>query len=191
MNRFNCSGFLLIQDYKSILFFQWFAFSNLLELTILSYCIVGLCYLFEQLSFVINNHCSRAKTVNENLRMSAALLSRFDLVFILLDKPDELLDKRVSDHIMAVSHHTDCNCCGALLFVHHADNVLHFCKHKDDMKYTTIKIYVPIFHMIEPIHIFVRYLIDFKSHIAASYKEFRAFAFYQEATHRYYLSFVY
>lgn len=47
--------------------------------------------------------CSRAKTVNENLKMSAALLSRFDLVFILLDRPDELLDKRVSDHIMSVS----------------------------------------------------------------------------------------
>ncbi|OWM82376.1 hypothetical protein CDL15_Pgr001950 [Punica granatum] len=44
----------------------------------------------------------RAKTVNENLKMSAALLSRFDLVFILLDKPDELLDKRVSEHIMSL-----------------------------------------------------------------------------------------
>lgn len=41
--------------------------------------------------------------MNENLKMSAALLSRFDLVFILLDKPDELLDKRVSEHIMSVS----------------------------------------------------------------------------------------
>jgi DNA helicase MCM8 len=41
--------------------------------------------------------------VNENLKMNAALLSRFDLVFILLDKPDEFLDKRLSDHIMAVS----------------------------------------------------------------------------------------
>lgn len=40
--------------------------------------------------------------MNENLKMSLALLSRFDLVFILLDRPDELLDKRVSDHIMAV-----------------------------------------------------------------------------------------
>lgn len=48
-------------------------------------------------------NCSRAKTVNENLKMSAALLSRFDLVFILLDKPDEFLDKRVSEHIMSVS----------------------------------------------------------------------------------------
>lgn len=41
--------------------------------------------------------------MNENLKMNAALLSRFDLVFILLDQPDLFLDKRVSDHIMAVS----------------------------------------------------------------------------------------
>uniref|UniRef100_A0A7N0VDJ5 Probable DNA helicase MCM8 n=2 Tax=Kalanchoe fedtschenkoi TaxID=63787 RepID=A0A7N0VDJ5_KALFE len=50
----------------------------------------------------VNGHYNRAKTVNENLKMSAALLSRFDLVFILLDKPDELLDKRVSEHIMSI-----------------------------------------------------------------------------------------
>ncbi|CDP06703.1 unnamed protein product [Coffea canephora] len=47
-------------------------------------------------------HYNRAKTVNENLKMNAALLSRFDLVFILLDKPDELLDKRLSEHIMSL-----------------------------------------------------------------------------------------
>lgn len=52
----------------------------------------------------VTQNCSRAKTVNENLKMSAALLSRFDLIFILLDKPDELLDKRVSEHIMSVSY---------------------------------------------------------------------------------------
>ncbi|KVH90487.1 AAA+ ATPase domain-containing protein, partial [Cynara cardunculus var. scolymus] len=51
----------------------------------------------------VGGHYNRAKTVNENLKINAALLSRFDLVFILLDKPDELLDKRVSDHIMSVS----------------------------------------------------------------------------------------
>uniref|UniRef100_J3M7Y3 Probable DNA helicase MCM8 n=1 Tax=Oryza brachyantha TaxID=4533 RepID=J3M7Y3_ORYBR len=51
----------------------------------------------------VGGHYDRAKTVNENLKMSAALLSRFDLVFILLDKPNELMDKRVSDHIIAVS----------------------------------------------------------------------------------------
>ncbi|CAM8916913.1 unnamed protein product [Rhodiola kirilowii] len=57
----------------------------------------------------VNGHYNRAKTVNENLKMSAALLSRFDLVFILLDKPDELLDKRVSDHIMSLHTSYDVN----------------------------------------------------------------------------------
>ncbi|KAL6841378.1 hypothetical protein ACP4OV_028896 [Aristida adscensionis] len=50
----------------------------------------------------VGGHYDRAKTVNENLKMSAALLSRFDLVFILLDNPDEVLDKRLSDHIIAL-----------------------------------------------------------------------------------------
>lgn len=50
----------------------------------------------------VGGHYNRAKTVNENLKMSSALLSRFDLVFILLDKPDELLDKRLSEHIMSL-----------------------------------------------------------------------------------------
>ncbi|XP_078446733.1 minichromosome maintenance 8 [Wolffia australiana] len=53
----------------------------------------------------VGGHYNRAKTVNENLKMNAALLSRFDLIFILLDKPDEMLDKRVSDHIMAHLNH--------------------------------------------------------------------------------------
>ncbi|RYR03317.1 hypothetical protein Ahy_B06g082200 isoform A [Arachis hypogaea] len=57
----------------------------------------------------VGGHYNRAKTVNENLKMSAALLSRFDLIFILLDKPDELLDKRLSEHIMSsASPHRDC-----------------------------------------------------------------------------------
>lgn len=34
------------------------------------------------------------------LQMSAALLSRFDLVFILLDRADKEHDKRLSEHIM-------------------------------------------------------------------------------------------
>lgn len=32
----------------------------------------------------------RSKTVSENLKLNSALLSRFDLVFILLDQPDEV-----------------------------------------------------------------------------------------------------
>ena len=35
-------------------------------------------------------------------RMGSALLSRFDLVFILLDKPDEELDAMLSEHVMAL-----------------------------------------------------------------------------------------
>ncbi|KAJ3299798.1 DNA replication licensing factor mcm8 [Borealophlyctis nickersoniae] len=45
----------------------------------------------------------KAKTVSENLKMGSALLSRFDLVFILLDKPDEEMDMFLSDHIMKIA----------------------------------------------------------------------------------------
>ncbi|KAG5184900.1 MCM2/3/5 family-domain-containing protein [Tribonema minus] len=45
-------------------------------------------------------HYSRGRTVAENLKMGAALLSRFDLVFILVDSPDDGHDKRLSEHIM-------------------------------------------------------------------------------------------
>ncbi|KAJ3005090.1 UNVERIFIED_CONTAM: DNA replication licensing factor mcm8, partial [Siphonaria sp. JEL0065] len=48
----------------------------------------------------VGGHYNKAKTVAENLKMNTALLSRFDLVFILLDKPDEQMDKFLSDHIM-------------------------------------------------------------------------------------------
>ncbi|KAJ9065482.1 DNA replication licensing factor mcm8, variant 2 [Entomophthora muscae] len=47
-------------------------------------------------------HYNKAKTVSENLRMGAALLSRFDLVFILLDKPDVVMDDHLSRHVMAL-----------------------------------------------------------------------------------------
>jgi len=40
-------------------------------------------------------HYNRRKTVCENLKMPTALLSRFDLVFILLDRPDEHHDRLV------------------------------------------------------------------------------------------------
>jgi hypothetical protein len=35
--------------------------------------------------------------------MSSPILSRFDLLFILIDKPDEELDKLLSEHVMMVS----------------------------------------------------------------------------------------
>lgn len=45
-------------------------------------------------------HYNRRKTVCENLKMATALLTRFDLVFILLDKPDDGHDRKISEHIM-------------------------------------------------------------------------------------------
>jgi DNA replicative helicase MCM subunit Mcm2 (Cdc46/Mcm family) len=36
----------------------------------------------------VGGHYNRAKTVSENIKLGPALLSRFDLVFLLLDRPD-------------------------------------------------------------------------------------------------------
>ena len=48
----------------------------------------------------VGGHYNKEKTVSENLKMGTALLSRFDLIFILLDKPDYEMDRFLSDHIM-------------------------------------------------------------------------------------------
>ncbi|XP_052800629.1 DNA helicase MCM8-like isoform X2 [Mya arenaria] len=50
----------------------------------------------------VGGHYNKAKTVAENLKMGSALLSRFDLVFILLDKPDEQMDSMMSEHVMSM-----------------------------------------------------------------------------------------
>ncbi|KAJ2819957.1 DNA replication licensing factor mcm8, partial [Coemansia erecta] len=47
-------------------------------------------------------HYNKAKTVSENLKINSALLSRFDLVFILLDRPDVDMDRFLSEHVMAL-----------------------------------------------------------------------------------------
>lgn len=48
----------------------------------------------------VGGHYNKGLTVSENLKMESALLSRFDLVFILLDRPDEEMDKFLSEHVM-------------------------------------------------------------------------------------------
>eukprot|EP01135_Chromosphaera_perkinsii_P002385 Nk52_evm39s222 gene=Nk52_evmTU39s222 len=50
----------------------------------------------------VGGHYDKSKTISENLRMAPALLSRFDLVFILLDRPDEEKDRLLSEHIMTL-----------------------------------------------------------------------------------------
>eukprot|EP01132_Coremiostelium_polycephalum_P006645 gene6645-8222_t len=48
----------------------------------------------------VGGHYNRAKTVSENIKMSGPLLSRFDLIFILLDKPSKESDRVISKHIL-------------------------------------------------------------------------------------------
>ncbi|KAL4857670.1 putative DNA helicase [Chlorella vulgaris] len=45
---------------------------------------------------------NRGRTLLENLKISPAMLSRFDLVFLLLDRPDGDRDQRLADHVMAL-----------------------------------------------------------------------------------------
>ncbi|KAG0228588.1 DNA replication licensing factor mcm8 [Actinomortierella wolfii] len=50
----------------------------------------------------VGGHYNMEKTVSENLKMNGALLSRFDLIFILMDKPDHEMDQFLSKHVMAL-----------------------------------------------------------------------------------------
>ncbi|KAF0700369.1 Aste57867_9074 [Aphanomyces stellatus] len=45
-------------------------------------------------------HYNRGRSVSENVKMKAALLSRFDLIFVLLDRPDASRDQMLSEHVM-------------------------------------------------------------------------------------------
>ena len=50
----------------------------------------------------VSGHYNSAKTVCENLKLPANILSRFDLVFVLLDRPNERMDRLLSEHVMAL-----------------------------------------------------------------------------------------
>lgn len=48
----------------------------------------------------IGGHYNRGKTVSENLKIDTPLLSRFDVIFILLDKADAERDMMLSEHVL-------------------------------------------------------------------------------------------
>lgn len=50
----------------------------------------------------VGGHYDRSRTVCENLKIALPLLSRFDLVFILMDKADAARDRFISEHVMKV-----------------------------------------------------------------------------------------
>lgn len=47
------------------------------------------------------------KSVVENINLPPALLSRFDLIYIMLDLPNEASDKQLASHILDIysTHH--------------------------------------------------------------------------------------
>nr|XP_020649324.1 DNA helicase MCM8 isoform X1 [Pogona vitticeps]XP_020649325.1 DNA helicase MCM8 isoform X1 [Pogona vitticeps]XP_020649326.1 DNA helicase MCM8 isoform X1 [Pogona vitticeps] len=63
----------------------------------------------------VGGHYNKAKTVSENLKMGSALLSRFDLVFILLDIPNEDHDHLLSEHVMAMRGGKPSGCSSAVV----------------------------------------------------------------------------
>ena len=67
----------------------------------MQYMLHGYCIYFLTLFTVLYTH-STTHVFPTHTRMNSALLSRFDLVFILLDKPDEEMDSRLSEHVMSL-----------------------------------------------------------------------------------------
>ena len=56
----------------------------------------------ENISLTFNIYVSKGKTLSENLKISNTMLSNFDLVFLLLDVPDEEMDSYLSERVMTV-----------------------------------------------------------------------------------------
>jgi DNA helicase MCM8 len=51
---------------------------------------------------VVGINISHTIEVRTQSLSTAAMLSRFDLIFVLLDRPDEIMDQALSEHIMAL-----------------------------------------------------------------------------------------
>ena len=50
----------------------------------------------------VHGHYDKCKTIGENLKMAGPLLSRFDLIFILVDKSDRHKDRMLAKHIIGM-----------------------------------------------------------------------------------------
>ena len=50
----------------------------------------------------VGGHYTKAKTVCENVRLPPALLTRFDLVFLVVDQQDAVQDSLLSEHVLAL-----------------------------------------------------------------------------------------
>jgi len=48
----------------------------------------------------VEGHYNKSLSLSQNLKMSPALFSRFDMVFLMLDKPSKMADKKLASHII-------------------------------------------------------------------------------------------
>lgn len=48
---------------------------------------------------------SKQKNIKDNIKISNAILSRFDLIFLMLDEPDPQRDQKLSEHVMRLHNH--------------------------------------------------------------------------------------
>jgi len=52
----------------------------------------------------VDSQWNKNKTIIENLQLPHTLLSRFDLIFLILDPQDELFDRRLANHLVSLYH---------------------------------------------------------------------------------------
>jgi DNA replication licensing factor MCM4 len=52
----------------------------------------------------IESKWSKSKTIVENIQLPHTLMSRFDLIFLILDPEDEVYDRRLAAHLVSLYH---------------------------------------------------------------------------------------
>jgi DNA replication licensing factor MCM4 len=55
----------------------------------------------------IESKWAKNKTIVENIQLPHTLMSRFDLIFLILDPEDELYDRRLATHLVSLYHLND------------------------------------------------------------------------------------
>ncbi len=54
----------------------------------------------------VESQWNNKKTIVENIQLPHTLMSRFDLIFLILDPQDELYDKRLGRHLVSLYYHS-------------------------------------------------------------------------------------
>lgn len=55
----------------------------------------------------VGSQWNKEKTIIENIQLSHTLLSRFDLIFLILDPNDETYDRRLALHLVSLYYRSE------------------------------------------------------------------------------------